>query len=86
MFCLVEGIFQLESIFNFTFIKTERDYNKVMNEHDKKLMIKKLIDIKSSIDYILPDDDNFWENYREDVQEVYNHINMLKELIIKASN
>lgn len=57
-----------------------------MNECDKKLMIKKLIDIKNSFEYILPDDDNFWENYREDVKEVYNHINMLKELIIKASN
>jgi hypothetical protein len=56
-----------------------------MNASDKKLMLKKLVDIKSSFDYILPDDDNFWENYREDVQEVYNHINMLKELIIKAS-
>lgn len=57
-----------------------------MNASDKKLMLKKLVDIKSSFEYILPDDDNFWENYREDVQEVYNHINMLKELIIKASN
>lgn len=57
-----------------------------MNASDKKLMLKKLVDIKSSFDYILPDDDNFWENYREDVQEVYNHINTLKELIIKASN
>ncbi len=57
-----------------------------MNASDKKLMLKKLVDIKNSFDYILPDDDNFWENYREDVQEVYNHINMLKELIIKASN
>ena len=56
-----------------------------MNASDKKLMLKKLIDIKSSFDYILPDDDIFWENYREDVQEVYNHINTLKELIIKAS-
>lgn len=72
--------------FNFTFIKTERNYNKIMNASNKKLMLKKLIDIKSSIDYILPDDDNFWENYRENVQELYNHINMLKELIIKASN
>ena len=57
-----------------------------MNANDKKLMLKKLVDIKNSFDYILPDDDNFWENYREDVQEVYNHINMLKALIIKASN
>lgn len=57
-----------------------------MNASDKKLMLKKLVDIKSSFDYILPDDDNFWENYREDVQEVYNHINTLKELIIKTSN
>ena len=57
-----------------------------MNASDKKLMLKKLVDIKSSFEYILPDDDNFWENYREDVQEVYNHINMLEELIIKASN
>ena len=55
-----------------------------MNANNKKLMIKKLIDIKNSIDYILPDDDNFWENYREDVQELYNHINMLKELIINT--
>jgi hypothetical protein len=57
-----------------------------MNASDKKLMLKKLVDIKSSFEYILPDDDIFWENYREDVQEVYNHINTLKELIIKASN
>ena len=48
-------------------------------------MLKKLAEIKSSFDYILPDDDYFWENYREDVQEVYNHINTLKALIIKAS-
>lgn len=56
-----------------------------MNASEKKLMLKKLVDIKDSFEYILPDDDFFWENYREDVQEVYNHINMLKELIIKAS-
>lgn len=56
-----------------------------MNASDKKLMLKKLVDIKNSFEYILPDDDYFWENYREDVQEVYNHINMLKALILKAS-
>lgn len=56
-----------------------------MNASDKKLMLNKLNDIKDSFSYILPDDDYFWENYREDVQEVYNHINTLKELIIKAS-
>lgn len=56
-----------------------------MNASDKKLMLKKLVDIKNSFEYILPDDDYFWENYREDVQEVYNHINTLKALILKAS-
>jgi hypothetical protein len=56
-----------------------------MNATDKKMMLKKLADIKNAFNYILPDDDIFWENYREDVQEVYNHINTLKELIIKAS-
>lgn len=56
-----------------------------MNTSDKKLMLNKLNDIKNSFDYILPDDDFFWENYREDVQEVYNHINTLRKLIIKAS-
>lgn len=55
-----------------------------MNASDKKLMLNKLVEIKNSFEYILPDDDYFWENYREDVQEVYNHINTLKELIIKA--
>jgi len=57
-----------------------------MNAINKNLMLKKLVDIKNSFNYILPDDDYFWENYREDVQEFYNHINMLKELIIKASD
>lgn len=56
-----------------------------MNATDKKLVLNKIQDIKDSFSYILPDDDYFWENYREDVQEVYNHINTLKELIIKAS-
>lgn len=56
-----------------------------MNASDKKLVLNKIKDIKDSFSYILPDDDYFWENYREDVQEVYNHINTLKELIIKAS-
>lgn len=56
-----------------------------MNASDKKLMLKKLAEIKSSFEYILPEDDFFWEIYREDVQEVYNHINTLKALIIKAS-
>lgn len=56
-----------------------------MKATDKNQMLKKLAEIKSSFDYILPDDDYFWENYREDVQEVYNHINTLKALIIKAS-
>ena len=56
-----------------------------MNATDKKMMLKKLADIKNAFNYILPDEDIFWENYREDVQEVYNHINTLKELIIKAS-
>jgi hypothetical protein len=55
-----------------------------MNAINKNLMLKKLVDIKNSFNYILPDDDYFWENYREDVQEFYNHINMLKELITKA--
>ena len=57
-----------------------------MNATDKKMMLKKLADIKNAFSYILPDEDIFWENYGEDVQEVYNHINTLKELIIKASN
>lgn len=56
-----------------------------MKATDKNLMLKKLADIKEAFNYILPDDDFFWENYREDVQEVYNHINMLKALILKAS-
>lgn len=55
-----------------------------MKATDKNLMLKKLAEIKSSFEYILPDDDFFWENYREDVEEVYNHINTLKALIIKA--
>lgn len=55
-----------------------------MKATDKNLMLKKLAEIKSSFEYILPDDDFFWENYREDVQEVYTHINTLKALIIKA--
>lgn len=56
-----------------------------MKATDKNLMLKKLAEIKSSFEYILPDDDFFWEIYLEDVQEVYNHINTLKALIIKAS-
>lgn len=55
-----------------------------MNKLDITKAIKVLNELKDSFGYILPDDDFFWENYREDVSEVYNHIDTLKKLFIKA--
>lgn len=52
-----------------------------------KLMLQNAIAIKNIISDILPDDDFFWENNKQDVEDFYTNINFiiktLREMIIK---
>lgn len=52
-----------------------------------KLMLQNAIAIKHIISDILPDDDIFWENNKQDVDDFYTNINFiiktLNEMIIK---
>ena len=52
-----------------------------------KLMLQNAIAIKHIISDILPDDDIFWENNKQDVDDFYTNINFiiktLREMIIK---
>ena len=60
-----------------------------MNEinNKNKLMLQNAIAIKHIISDILPDDDIFWENNKQDVDDFYTNINFiiktLREMIIK---
>jgi hypothetical protein len=46
-------------------------------ESKKNELINKIKDIKSNFNFLLPDDDFFWENHREDVNEVKNDLDEL---------
>ena len=39
-----------------------------------------LTSLKSAIIDVLPDDDTFWENHREDVTEIYGYIDELMRI------
>jgi hypothetical protein len=60
-----------------------------MNEinNKNKLMLLNAIAIKHIISDILPDDDIFWENNKQNVDDFYTNINFiiktLREMIIK---
>lgn len=70
-------------------LKIELVYNIFMQEinNKNKLMLSNAIAIKNIISDILPDDDFFWENNKQDVDDFYTNINFiiktLREMIIK---
>jgi hypothetical protein len=70
-------------------LKIELKYDISMNEinNKNKLMLQNAIAIKNIISDILPDDDFFWENNKQDVDDFYTNINFiiktLREMIIK---
>jgi hypothetical protein len=70
-------------------LKIELKYDISMNEinNKNKLMLQNAIAIKNILTDILPDDDFFWENNSQDVEDIYTNINFiiktLREMIIK---
>lgn len=53
------------------------DNNSIRKSQRVSILLQSL---KDAITDVLPDDDMFWENYREDVAEIYGYIDELKQI------
>lgn len=52
-----------------------------MKEQFKKELIRSLYQLKFIINDSYPDDDDFWNNYRQDVEDVYNKLDEIEKYI-----
>lgn len=53
------------------------DNNSIRKSQRVSILLQSL---KDAITDVLPDDDMFWENYREDVTEIYGYIDELMRI------
>lgn len=52
-----------------------------MNEEIKKQLIRSLYQLKFIINDSYPDDDDFWNNHSEDVNDVYDKLDEIEKFI-----
>lgn len=55
-----------------------------MEEQIKKELIRSLYQLRFIINDSYPDDDDFWNNYRQDVEDVYNKLEEIEKYINNA--